>query len=72
MEWIKCSERLPKNNEYVLVWDSSYIFISKFVQTTDKRHKIRSGYFEDNHGYMNIVTHWMPLPELPPKNEEEQ
>lgn len=68
-EWIKCSERLPVHNEWVLSFDGSDIYITKFVQTTDGRHKIRSGNFELSDDFCDETTHWMPLP-LPPVNEE--
>jgi len=65
MEWISVKERLPESKQHVLVYDGD-IHITKFIQTTDKRYKVRHGYFDTSDGdYLEIVTHWMPLPALP-------
>lgn len=64
-DWIKCSDRLPLDKEWVLSFDGSDIYITKFHQTTDRRHKIRAGKFELSDDFCDEITHWMPLPELP-------
>ncbi len=64
-DWIKCSDLLPNNNEWVLIYIDD-IYISQFIQTSDRRHKKRSGIFENhNEDFTNCPTHWMPLPEKP-------
>lgn len=72
-KWIKVKDKLPKNNEYVLACDVSDIFILKFHQTTDRRHKKREGYFGSSNFEENFgeITHWIPLPELPEEEEDE-
>lgn len=44
-EWIKCSDRLPENNQYVIASDGGDIEILRFQQTSDKRNKTRAGGF---------------------------
>lgn len=48
-EWIKCSERLPEEDEYYLTHSSAGVDVTYF-----------SGRFLDEY-----ATHWMPLPEPP-------
>lgn len=63
-EWISVNDRLPENNEYVLAYNDINIYLLKFIQTTDKRHKIRSGYFDSSdENFHEEITHWMSLPE---------
>ncbi len=64
-EWIKFEDDLPQHGEYVLTFGDNDIFISRFEQFTDGRHKRRDGYFVTDEGYGNDITHWMPLPEYP-------
>jgi hypothetical protein len=69
-EWIPVSERLPKNNEVVLLWDrvSSLMFVAQFHQF-----KKYSVWYID--GDENRVTYcqnqynlWQPIP-LPPQEQ---
>ena len=55
-QWIPVTERLPKEQETVLIWGEQGIILLNW------RH--------DNKwcGCLGDVTHWMPLPE-PPKEE---
>ena len=65
-KWIKCSDRFPEHDQYSLCWDGTDIYLLKFEQRSDGRHKKRYGIFDccdDN--YFNEITHWMPLPEPP-------
>ncbi len=61
-EWIKCSDRLPKNSNDVLVLNDnnkmhvSCYFFSKNMYVWEQR--------DDQIGLGN-VTHWMPLPKPP-------
>lgn len=62
MEWVKCSERLPRDHETVLVHGG----IAKLIKGhwyTGMEEPIFFNRIEWD------VTHWMPLPE-PPKPEE--
>jgi hypothetical protein len=64
-EWIKCSDRLPEDQSYNIVY-SDDVYIAKFIEKKDKRLKKRSGTFEVSDDYFeNDITHWMPLPTPP-------
>lgn len=57
MRWIKCSDRLPENDEYVLVFNKGpcAIYINAY-STCNCRWLLER---------CRDVTHWMPLPEFP-------
>lgn len=70
-QWILCSERLPKLNEFVLVTDGNNIHISYLSNChslmTDDIYE-----WVDNYGYINFFDErkaWMPLPEPYKKKE---
>jgi len=78
MNWIKCSERLPENDDDVLVYNPKDGISTGFFESSNVR-----GYFEDNGDYFLTdsgwesnyswapymsPTYWMPLP-LPPTEE---
>lgn len=71
-EWISVKDALPKDDQDVLVSCVKNIYIIKSVQTTDRRHKKREGYFEDSSWKNEVeeITYWMPLPELPKDQNE--
>ena len=56
--WVKCSERLPKHGEMVLVFNGNSIEIDTLA--------IGEFAFEC---WCDSVTHWMPLPEMPEVKE---
>ena len=62
-EWISVDERLPDENEYVMIWDGKWQ-IAKIEKGITERERtlIMAKLFGQN------VTHWMPLPH-PPKGE---
>ena len=75
MNWIKCSERLPEINKWVLVYasgepDEKTITTSCFL-TIDIRDRPIWNLLSSGCGCcdsdLTNVTHWMPLPE-PPKD----
>ena len=57
-EWIPVSERLPEEEQRVLVWSQSnglhIAYLDLWQQWRDA---------DDNHG--KKITHWMPLPKPP-------
>lgn len=67
MEWISVQDKLPKNNEYTLCWDGKDIYLLKFYQTSDKRHKKRYGIWDSlsKDEYFDDIKYWMPLPKPP-------
>lgn len=61
MEWIKCSERMPFSQQWVLVfakWANQQVLCWDDVSTrwTD---------FEDQSYFADMFSHWMPLPAPP-------
>lgn len=64
-EWISVKDRLPENEDRILVYDLHNDIEFGFFNMRDKKFK----YFDEN-GYpyeFLYVTHWMPLPK-PPKD----
>ena len=53
-DWVKCSERMPRHGEMVLVFNGNSIEIDALA----------IGEF-DFECWCDSVTHWMPLPTLP-------
>lgn len=75
MEWISVNDRLPKNEECVLVYfpkwrkrDYSCVFSAEYQNGEDDI--CDKGFWNDycrfNIGGEDGITHWMPLPN-PPK-----
>lgn len=65
MEWIKVSDRLPKELETVLLCTSLCYVTQGYLtglKTKDKLHIWHETYIGNQ--YHN-VTHWMPLPKPP-------
>jgi len=62
MEWIKCSERMPENEDYVLCLNKSERF-GNFGAPFVSWHDAEGWVGHSN--YRPTVTHWMPIPEKP-------
>lgn len=60
-DWIPCSERMPELDVPVLVHTGSGMRIDKAYDFGDG-----VSFYEDLYG---DVTHWMPLPDMPEKEE---
>ena len=58
-DWVKCSERMPKHGEMVLVFNGNSIEIDALA----------IGEF-DFECWCDSVTHWMPLPDLPSEDTQ--
>ena len=78
MEWIKCSDRLPENDDDYLtfVMDNGCSYRME-VQRFYKKQRILEGMYLDSYTHWeltthddNIVTHWMPLPGAPGSENE--
>jgi len=69
MEWIKCSERLPKKGESV-----GYTFDGKNIRHDVGYPGFNGAWESENSAGWYVteknITHWMPLPE-PPRSENE-
>ncbi|WP_338629393.1 DUF551 domain-containing protein [Yersinia enterocolitica] len=72
--WIKCSDRLPEDDEFVRIWPLPDFGVELHVGQYIKFHKNGPGWFaqvyEYNYGvefYPITVTHWMPLQPAPEK-----
>lgn len=81
-DWISVKEKLPeKDGDYLCAIGDMYQFVSilwftKSVESVDDRLFVgrnRPGWINTEDAYIPIevshVSHWMELPELPPKGE---
>ena len=71
MEWIKCSDKMPKKDKMVLIYinsdwvESHYRLASKGYGYDSK--PVFNTY--DDYYLADDVTHWMPLPKAPKKKK---
>ena len=75
-EWIKCSEQLPEEWDYVLVYrpqeiDGRIVIASEIIDTAEFQgdNELNYQWFTEGHGYVT-PTHWMPLPDAPKPEEK--
>lgn len=63
MEWIKCSERMPEPGTLVIIMQVGFHvpYVGWWNPPGSDGWEIRDKYNEPED-----VTHWMPLPDLPP------
>ena len=66
MQWISVKDKLPDNEDYVFLYDIDLGTIPT-VGWYESSEGGREGFFTADHclRLRLIVTHWMPLPELP-------
>ena len=66
-EWISVKDRLPENEDFVLVSVTGRFHHIKFENAPDIASFCREGWIlESCPEWSNPgVTHWMPLPEMP-------
>lgn len=75
-EWIKCGDRLPENDEYVLIYhrDDCHISVGYFEKDNVSFYKEDDGsIFYTDSGWETEIpwapkgppTYWMPLPKPP-------
>ena len=53
--WVKCADKSPPFNKYVLIWDGEDQDVDWLSDTAPNE-------FKESH-----ITHWMPLPKPPSK-----
>lgn len=58
-QWIPVSERLPQDDEDVLVWVNG--------THRDMAYRDEGVWYDEEHNHLKNITHWMPLPK-PPKD----
>lgn len=63
MEWIKVEDELPEKLSNVLVYGMDGMPYTAWAFYSSESRFVGRNEFYDN------VTHWMPLPEPPPKEE---
>lgn len=70
-EWISVKDRLPDDDELVLVYTKDNVMsVCPLVIANAFANLKNLKVWEDNNGYyVSDVTHWMPLPE-PPKEDD--
>ncbi|EBY0984824.1 DUF551 domain-containing protein [Salmonella enterica subsp. enterica serovar Bovismorbificans] len=66
MEWIKCSERIPKDTQMVLAFSKGEIVAAywNYVMCPIEYKKYRAFTYLSG-SLLENVSHWMPLPEPP-------
>lgn len=65
MDWIKCENRLPTEEKFVLTFSELGIRTLAIFTIRNEKYWIEANGFSLDLDTLN-VTHWMPLPE-PPK-----
>jgi hypothetical protein len=60
MEWVSVEDRLPENDDMVLVWNKDGVEFGRYVEGKGWR---------DYTEYLRHVTHWMEKPEKPNNGE---
>jgi hypothetical protein len=66
MEWIKCSERLPEEGEYVLTYDGNLNLDNKpFYEIAAYRTFNNGSFFISGPYSLQNIKFWMPLPSPP-------
>ena len=63
-EWISVKDRLPEEYQFVIATNGKEVKEARFFHAGN-----RGGYVFNNITLPN-VTHWMPLPQLPPTNKQ--
>ena len=66
MEWISVKDRLPEKRDIYLVYADGQIALGDFE--ADTQHWDIQPYCNAWYMSTSLVTHWMPLPELPAKS----
>ena len=60
-KWISVEDRLPEKDRVVLAYiDGNRIYFGEFFEEENE-------WFLRDHGWLDYVTHWMDLPDVPSK-----
>lgn len=60
--WVKCSDRMPKEEQMVIVWAETPVTeYSKYAYWNESEKQ----WWGDDEKQIYKVTHWMPLPAAP-------
>lgn len=66
-QWISVKDKLPKNDDYVLITDShGFTVVGYFWPFGSSMYRNKGTWYYGDHE--QFVTHWMPLP-TPPEGE---
>lgn len=76
MKWISVKDRLPENSKNVLCWLGDVILMGTYYADNDSKTKW-AFFFSDNGRqyddyWQELLTHWMPLPEPPAKEKDNE
>lgn len=70
MEWISVKDRIPPRElDYIIVFDGNDVFTAMFFVNDGKATTFFSCCYGKEYLKIKNVTHWMPLPEPPEKND---
>lgn len=66
-QWISIDDKLPENDDYVLITDSAgFTVVGYFWPFDSSTYRNKGAWYYGDHE--QFVTHWMPLP-TPPEGE---
>ena len=65
MEWIKCSDKMPKYGELILAYCEDGLVTSLRLNKKNKYWNTDKWENGEELFRLNYVTHWMPLPDKP-------
>lgn len=63
--WIKCSERMPEDDGYVLAYRTDSCQVGELCYDKENGEFISFNFMGEHYLDKGIVTHWQPLPESP-------
>ena len=67
-KWISAKERLPEKHKFVIVYYGKFRGVIMSAMAWDGENWYDGSFNGDN----EWITHWMPLPEPPKENEDEE
>ena len=75
-DWISVEDRLPDDDETVLIFDGNNVYVGGYGYVLSRRKKDKKKWYMHNQDWDGMsaeskVTHWMPLP-APPGSQPQQ